>query len=72
MYIVFVYHYVWAAEQRAYHVVYDDGVTTVRTYANGEIGPVVNPVPPSRMAEIQAHIDGVIASASTFGPQVPA
>jgi hypothetical protein len=69
MHIEFIYQYIWTTEQRAYYVTYDDGVTVVRVFANGEIGAVVNPVPPTRMAEIQAHIDEVIASASSFPSQ---
>lgn len=66
---MFIYHYIWTTEQRAYHVIYDNGTLTVRVYANGEIGSIVNPVPATRLAEIQAHIDSLIASASSFAPQ---
>lgn len=69
MFISFIYRYFWNSEPRAYYVTYENGVTVVRVFANGEIGAVVNPVPPTRMAEIQAHIDEVIASASSFPSQ---
>ena len=60
MFITFIYRYFWNSEPRAYYVTYENGVTVVRVFANDEIGAVVNPVPTTRLAEIQAHIDSVI------------
>ena len=66
MLITFIYHYFWNSEPRAYYVTYENGVTVVRVFANDEIGAVVNPVPATRLAEIQAHIDSVIEGLANF------
>ena len=66
MFITFIYHYFWNSEPRAYSVTYENGVTVVRVFANDEIGAVVNPVPATRLAEIQAHIDSVIEGLANF------
>ena len=57
MFISFIYRYFWNSEPRFYYVTYENGVTVVRVFANDEIGAVVNPVPVTRLAEIQAHIE---------------
>jgi len=66
MTILFVYRYFWNSEPRAYYVTYENGVIEVRVFANDEIGAVVNPVPATRLAEIQAHIDSTIESMASF------
>lgn len=71
MHIEFVYRYLWNTETRAYYVTYDDGVTVVRVFLQGVPGIVVSPVPTSRLAEIQAHIDAAIAMADAY-PSVEA
>lgn len=72
MFISFIYRYFWNSEPRAYHVIYENGVTEVRVFANDEIGAVVNPVPATRLAEIQAHIDSVIEALASFPTADPA
>jgi hypothetical protein len=66
MFIAFIYRYFWNSDPRAYYVTHEDGVTVVRVFANDEIGAVVNPVPATRLAEIQAHIDSVIEGLASF------
>ena len=66
MHIAFIYRYVWGGESRAYSVTYTDGATVVRNF-DGAPGAVVSSVPAGRMAEIQAHIDSVIAGLASFG-----
>jgi hypothetical protein len=69
MHIEFIYRYVWNGEDRAYYVTYDDGAIVAKVFSNGEIGAVVNPIPATRLTEIEAHIDMIVNSSATFIPK---
>lgn len=69
MHIEFIYQYIWNGEDRAYYVTYDSGTIEAKVFLNGEVGAVVNPIPATRLTEIQAHIDMIVSSSATFIPQ---
>ena len=70
MHITFIYRYIFDGESSTYSVTHADGVTTVR-YFDGETGEIVDSVPTEAMAQIQAHIDSIVAGLSSFSPSVP-